>query len=353
MLKRFPIVMMCALLTGAAMGAERVFDFGTAKLGAAPEGFRSLLTGLGKPGEWTVLMDALPSALEPLSPKALSTSRRPVLAQVSRDPTAERYPMLVFQGETYTDFTLTTQLKIVEGRHEQMAGLAFRIQDERNYYYVRANAKDKNLYFFKWVDGQRIGPIGSMLNVPLGGWIELAIQCKGNEIQCRLNGTNAFPSLRDNSFTSGKVGFWTAEDTVAYFADTRVVYTPKENLAQTLVRDALRKYPRLLGLRIYASTNKQSAPFLLASHTGKDLGQPAPPAEREIIARNGGIYHGKGGGTVTVSLPLRDRNGDAVAAVQVVMKSFTGQTENNAIARATPVVKLMQDRVQTAADLVQ
>jgi hypothetical protein len=50
---------------------------------------------------------------------------------------------------------------------------------------------------------------------------------------------------------------------------------------------------------------------------------------------------------------LRDRNGDIIAAVRVVMKSFIGQTEANALARATPIVREMQLRVQSFADLAE
>jgi hypothetical protein len=39
--------------------------------------------------------------------------------------------------------------------------------------------------------------------------------------------------------------------------------------------------------------------------------------------------------------------------VRVVMKSFPGQTEANAVVRATPVVKEIQDRVRSLDDLVE
>jgi hypothetical protein len=42
-----------------------------------------------------------------------------------------------------------------------------------------------------------------------------------------------------------------------------------------------------------------------------------------------------------------------VAAVKVIMKSFLGQTENNAAARAVPIVKSMEGRIQKAADLFE
>jgi hypothetical protein len=50
-------------------------------------------------------------------------------------------------------------------------------------------------------------------------------------------------------------------------------------------------------------------------------------------------------------MPLRDRNGDPIAAMRVVLKSFAGQTEQNAFARATPLVKGIQARVHSLQDL--
>jgi hypothetical protein len=42
-----------------------------------------------------------------------------------------------------------------------------------------------------------------------------------------------------------------------------------------------------------------------------------------------------------------------MAAVSVLMKGFPGQTEKNAIARALPVIKLMESRVRTLEELIR
>jgi hypothetical protein len=52
-------------------------------------------------------------------------------------------------------------------------------------------------------------------------------------------------------------------------------------------------------------------------------------------------------------MPLHDRNGDTVAAVRVLMRSFKGQTEQNAIARALPIIKGMETRIRSARDLIE
>ena len=55
--------------------------------------------------------------------------------------------------------------------------------------------------------------------------------------------------------------------------------------------------------------------------------------------------------SVIVTAPLRDRNGDPVAAVKVKMERFRGQTEKTSITRIMPVVKLIESRMRDAEDL--
>jgi hypothetical protein len=351
-MQRFVIALSLWLACGFAGAAELSLDFSQDKVNQPPKGFRSTLAGSGPPGEWKIVLDEVPSLLAPLSPRAPAPNKRPVLAQLSRDRTDERFPLLIYEDETFTDFNLTTQFKIVEGEAEQIAGVVFRFQDERNYYYVRASAQSGTVYFFKVVGGVRQPPIGSKIEVPKGVWHDLAIECRGTRIRVLFNGKEAFPVLGDTTFANGKIGFWTKSDAVSYFGETRIVYTPKVILAQILVRDAIQKYDRLKGLKIYAANTNETQAHIIASTDPKELGQPAPKEEQDVIAR-GTIYFGKNSSSVQVTLPLHDSNGDVVAAVRVAMSTFPGQTEKNAIIRAMPVVKMMEPRVQRGPDLFQ
>lgn len=348
----FIIVLIVITCFGPVTAAERYFDFSSDKLNQPPKGFRSTVSGSGQPGEWKIISGEVPSTLPAISLKTPATQKGILLAQLSRDRTEEHYPLLIFEEEAFGDFTLTTRFKIVDGDVEQMAGIAFRIQDERNYYYIRGNALGNNLYFFKWVDGQLFGPIGSKLEIPKGVWQELTIECRGNEIRCQLNGKEAIPSLRDSSFVSGKIGFWTKSDSVSYFADTKITYAPKEIFAQVLVSEALKKYSRLQGLKIFATVTNSVQPRIIASNDPNEVGKPAQAKEKEVIEKNQ-VYYGRNSESVTVTMPLHDCNGDTVAAVRVVMKPFPGQTEKNALARALPIVKQMEARVKSANDLTQ
>ena len=126
---------------------------------------------------------------------------------------------------------------------------------------------------------------------------------------------------------------WTKSDSVSYFKDLRIEYVPTEILAKRLVRETMERAGRLIGLELYAAEPGSDAVKLIASSDPEAEGKPAGKVERDVV-RQGTLYYGKEGGSVSVVLPMRDRNGDPVAAVRVTMKSFPGQTQNNALARA-------------------
>ena len=338
-------------LSLSASGAERIFDFGEFPTDKTPPGFSSVLVGEGKAGDWRIVMDEVPPLLAPQTDKAPAVSKRAVLAQLSQDPTDERFPMLVYEQEEFDEFLLTTRFKLVSGTVEQMAGIAFRYQDERNFYIIRVSGLGTNISFYKVVDGQRLDAFRLETAIPPGVWHELSIECKGNQIVCMLNGKKAMPTFTDNNARPGKIAFWTKSDSVTYFTDTKITYTRREIPARAIARDMLKKYPRLRGLMIY-TLDPSGEPKTVASKAESDIGSPGGKVEKDCIA-NGTIYYGKEKRTVSVVMPLRDRNGDPIAATRLVMESFAGQTQQNALARARPIVKEMQARVQSLEELMQ
>ena len=160
--------------------------------------------------------------------------------------------------------------------------------------------------------------------------------------------------ITDSSFNLGKVGFWTKSDTIAYFTDPKLVYTPRETLAQSLVSDTLKEYPRLEGLKIFAVRPGGDGPVVVAGKNEKDMGQPGGDVERDVI-HNGKSYFGrdKKAGTISLTVPLRDRNGDAIAAVLFVMKSFPGETQDTAFIKSQTMLRRMQPRATSLDDLLR
>jgi len=344
-------IFLCALgsaLILTAPAAEKTFEFDAAKAGTTPPGFTNLLLGEGRLGDWQILLDEVAPALPRLSDQAPVVTRKPVLAQLSAEAVDEHFPILLYDGDTYRDFQLTTRFKLVSGKMEQMAGIVFRAEDEKNFYIIRASGLGRNVRFYKVVDGVRSEPIGREM-VILPGWNELRIECTANQIRAALNGTDAFPPLTDNTFAAGRIGFWTKSDSVSYFADTHLTYKPRIPFAQTLVNDTLAKQTRLKGLRVY-TLNTAGEPVVLASKTETEIGNAGGKPEKEAIS-NGTTFHGRTRESTLIVMPLRDRNGDPIAAVWLEMETFPGQTEQNAVMRARPIVNALQARVQTVADL--
>ncbi|MFM8468789.1 MAG: family 16 glycoside hydrolase [Limisphaerales bacterium] len=350
----FVILVAAVASTIWARAAERLFDFSQLPPGKPPEGFVSVLTGVGQSGEWKVVLADAPTAFKPLTPKAPTGAKTGVLAQLSTDPTDERFPALIFADEVFGDFTFTTKFKCVAGKVEQMAGVAFRYQDPKNYYVIRASGLGNNVRFYKFVHGDRSDPLGPEIPIAPGVWHELTVECKGNQIRCLLDGKEAIPALTDNSFGYGKVGFWTKSDSVSHFADARITYTPRETLAKALVREALAKKTSVTDVVIYMVKSTGQELRVIASHNEKYLGILGGEVEKNVIAKDV-MYWGedKSRDLVLVTLPLHDRNGDVVAGVRVEMKPFLGQTEQNAILRAMPFIKRMEQRFKEAKDLIE
>ncbi|HLH56699.1 MAG TPA: family 16 glycoside hydrolase [Verrucomicrobiae bacterium] len=341
-------------LAQVCTAAERKIDFSELTEGQAPQGFRSTVTGKGKPGDWKVIREDVPSLMPSLNGQPSSShSSHLVLAQLAQDPADEHFPLLIYDVEKFGDFSLTTRFKTMRGVIEQMAGVAFRVINESNYYVVRASSLGNTFRFYKVLDGQRGPPVGPDIEIPLGTWHDLTVDCKGNQIKCLLDGKELI-SVTDkaNAITSGKIGFWTKSDSVSYFGDTVIRYTPFETSAQKIVREIMQHYPRLLGVKVYITDGDASKTRIIASADETELGRPGAKTEQEVIGR-GETYYGREKDVVSVIMPLRDRNGDAMAAVRIVMKTFPGQTEENAIIRATPIVRDIQSKAHALDELME
>ena len=343
-------------LAVSASGAEIKINWGDFAAGQLPTNFHNALAGTGGPGDWKIVTDESPSAFMPLMPQITPTApavRRPVLAQLSQDPTDEHFPMFIYDGQTFKNFRLVMPFKIIGGVTEQMAGIVFRFQNESNFYYIRVSALGHNLRFFKVVDGIRHDDhIGITLDIATNTWHTLAVQCVGDQITCWFDGRPTMPTLNDSTFSTGKIGFWTKSDAVSYFGDTTIDYTPIVPAAQALVNSTMKKYPRIVGLRIY-TPDATGQMRILASKNETEIGQPGTDAEKNAFV-NGTVSMGHHKGTVLVDMPLNDRNGDPMASVQVELKSYSlAETQDMVLDRVRIIVNAMQAQVLSKDDLMQ
>lgn len=363
MLKRL-VSTVLALSALSLPAAELRFDLGQYSAGQSPTGFVMSVTGPGKNSEWKVVEESVPPVIAPLTRAAQkSLAERPVLAQISDDPSPGRAALLICTNDSFINCAFSARFKILRGSVEPAAGLIFRCQDASNYYTLRASARG-NLLWYKVVGGvpyEALG-IGVLTPIQAGEWHDLEVRCTGSGIRCLLDGKLAIPPARpgsptndlainDTSFASGKVGFWTKADTVAYFADARVQYTTRVPFMQNIADQTIQKYPRLLGLKIFAN-RKGPLPVIIADGKEKDIGAPGTELEAGVI-QQGAIRVIMNKSKVEITMPLRDRNGEAVAALRTTMRPFPGETENTAIARATIVKRYVEENLATLQDINQ
>jgi hypothetical protein len=203
------------LLIQAAIHGE-VMRFDHAVEGSLPLGWTAALTHAGGPPKWEIVRDD--SAPHPPL----------VLAQVSRDATAGRFPLAIWDRASFRNGEVSVAFKPVDGSIDQAAGVVWRYQDPNNYYIARANALENNVVLYKVQNGTRLSiapkglpsrAYGVKHEVPSGRWSTLRVVFKDNLFTVFFNGERLFDT-EDQTFTeAGKVGLWTKADSLTYFAD--------------------------------------------------------------------------------------------------------------------------------------
>jgi hypothetical protein len=208
------------LLVAAAIGGGESINFDNATVGTVPAGWTVAMTHTGGAPRWEVRKDDS------------APSKPNVLAQVSTDRTAGRFPLAIWNGASLKDGTLTVKFKAISGTVDQGAGLVWRYRDPNNYYIVRANALEDNVVLYKVQNGERVSlaPKGAVSNnygvkhrVPKQIWSILSVGFQGNLFTVSLDNQKLF-DVEDSTFTgAGRTGLWTKSDSVIYFDDFQVV----------------------------------------------------------------------------------------------------------------------------------
>ena len=207
-----------SLATAGVSAQTTTIDFNREKVGEAPSGFSTALTGRGKPGKWVIMKDDT------------SPDQGNVLTQTDADRTDYRFPVCVYDGLTAKDVDVSVKFKPISGKGDQGAGIVWRYQDKDNYYIVRANALEGNVVLYKVEKGKRTDlPLlgkgrtyGMKENVPSGEWGTLRVVANGNHFEVYHNGKRLY-EVEDETFKgAGKVGLWTKADSVIYFDDLNV-----------------------------------------------------------------------------------------------------------------------------------
>jgi hypothetical protein len=207
------VLLLITVLRITAAQAD-VIRFEQAVPGKLPAGWSVAMTHAGAPPRWEIVRDQ--SAPSP----------RNVLAQLSQDRTAGRFPLAVWDRALLLDGELSVAFKAVTGSIDQAAGIVWRYRDPNNYYIVRANALESNVVLYKVENGLRtsIAPkglpsrsYGVKHQIPSGRWNILKVAFNGATFTVFLNGERLFEAEDTTFQTPGKIGLWTKADSVTYF----------------------------------------------------------------------------------------------------------------------------------------
>ena len=211
---RVLLLLITILPIGAAQSESIGFD--KAIPGKLPADWAAAMTHAGDPPRWEIVRDES------------APSHPNVLAQLSRDRTAGRFPLAIWNRALLQDGELSVAFKAVDGSIDQAAGIVWRYQDSNNYYIVRANALENNVVLYKVENGIRssIAPKGlpsrsyGVKNlIPSGRWNTLKVTFSGSKIAVFLNQERLFEAEDTTFQKSGKIGLWTKADSVTYFDD--------------------------------------------------------------------------------------------------------------------------------------
>jgi len=191
-------------------GNSLIYTFDEYQTGLLPQVFTSVRTGQGAVGDWQIVADDA------------APSRPNVLAQLSKDSTDYRFPVVVSNQGAFKDFELSVKFKTMSGIVDQAGGLVFRYKDAGNYYVLRANALEDNFRLYHVVRGSRVQFAGASTQVTPKQWHQLKVVCIGNQITCSYDGKQLIQASDETFKDAGKIGVWTKADSVTYFDDLSV-----------------------------------------------------------------------------------------------------------------------------------
>jgi hypothetical protein len=133
---RMRVLLLLTVLPISAVQSELI-GFDQATPGKLPADWVVAMTHAGAPPRWEIVRDE--SAPSPPN----------VLAQLSRDRTAGRFPLAIWDQALFQNGELSVAFKTVDGAIDQAAGIVWRYQNANNYYIVRAKALENNVVFYK------------------------------------------------------------------------------------------------------------------------------------------------------------------------------------------------------------
>lgn len=134
-------------------------------------------------------------------------------------PAAVPFPLaLIRDVNDFRDGVLAVKFNLIAGESDQIAGLAFGVTPQSEYYYARYNTKDGNVALWRFEDGERRRLVDGTahLQLPLNAWHDLQVEVRGQKVVASVAGKLRIEHTLPAP-VSGRVGFYTKRDSVTAF----------------------------------------------------------------------------------------------------------------------------------------
>ena len=346
------ICLILALIGSTLHAANAALDLSKQKLGKAPKGFTAKVTGEGKAGTVVVREGEIPAIIGGGKIKGR------FFEVTGGGKNANHYTLIMLDALAPDDFSGSVRFHITGGKILPVAGIAFRAQDEKNYYLLAIKPTDTRLYWSVFEKGEAVkGRRDNAILPAPGGWHDLKFSAKGNALTWTLNGRNQFITYDPKKvpdFRKGRIAFWVRADTRAEFAQFELL-NPAEIQAKRhreILRRVARTDPRVLSLQLVARTAPKEALKIIGSLNAAEVGKPAHADCAKAMKENKN-FHGRKNDEALVTIPLRDKNGVIIGAVRMHLRSPPGTEKRRDITRATALTKQIQSSFPDSKSLFQ
>ncbi|MBL69815.1 MAG: hypothetical protein CMO74_15460 [Verrucomicrobiales bacterium] len=323
----------------SAAAALNPLNFSRQQLGKAPAGFVPVNS---EATEWTVIKAKVPSTLDPTQ-----LVDRHCLKHRGGTPDTKRYPALLLDHRDYDDLILKTSFQITGGSGVKAAGVVFRTQKDNSAILFAIIPEKENMYLKFCEKGVPVGGPESRIKIPKDGWYHLEISCRNNVINGRLNG-ESFDSIKLNDMPAGRVGFWTRGDTECLFAMSSL--TLPLTLAQGAVNDITRANEHLKRMELIGQRRGADGLEIAAATNAALTGKAGPESCRPTLEK-GAVVYSEDDDEVEIIMPVRDVEGDIIAAARMILSSGKLTTQARNRARASAVAIELGKRIQSRARL--
>lgn len=187
--------------------------------GKVPDGWEVAETKPGFNAAWEVVeeKDEAPQTHQ----RAVAVGENKKVAELKNKEDKLVFDLLLPKDVRVRDLVLQADVRIRGGTGVD-AGLVWRVQDAKNYYFCRWNAKEDNFLLYKMADGKRVLLASAKVEGDPSLWHELWVKQTGSHIRAKFDKKRMMSIVDDTYREAGGVGVYARAGSTTEFADVRL-----------------------------------------------------------------------------------------------------------------------------------